>query len=388
MIKRFRYEGFLKGRWIEGNLFAFNQRQALARLESRKVVVDSLATAGGQRISGREWLAFTQGMAGLLGTGVPLKEAGDLWLDEDEKAAHWRGVFSDVTAGKPFANALRDQVNAPAILVAMVRMGEATGQLDDAFHQAAQALEARQKLQSAIWGALAYPMVVLLVATIAMAVLFAYVLPIFSELYRRYQTDLPWLTSQLMALLDWGRQWAWFLGLGLLVALVALIQLNRQPNWHYRFHHWLLRLPLIGKHIAAYQQIQFCQALGQLLGAGVGLLEALRITEPSLSNAVWRKRLASCLPQIEQGASPAACFAQAKVLNPKLARMATLGEEAGQLAKTLRDLGRLEKADLDRRLATHISLLEPLLIVGMALVIGTVLVALYLPMFDIVNIME
>ena len=388
MIKRFKYEGFLKGRWTEGSIFAVNQRQAQARLAGRKIVVDSLASASGHRISGREWLAFAQGMAGLLATGVPLKEAGDLWLAEGEKAQHWRHVFEAVTSGVPLAQALREKVNAPAILVAMVRMGEATGQLDEAFDQAAQALEAKQKLQSAVWGALAYPMVVLLVATIAMAVLFTYVLPIFGELYRRYQTELPWLTEQLMGFLGWMRQWGWFAGLALAAFPIMAFQLSRQPNWRLRFHGWMLRVPLVGRHIAAYQQIQFCQASGQLLGAGVGLLEALRITGPSLSNALWRERLASCLPKIESGASPTACFSQAQVLSPKLARMAHLGEEAGQLAKTLQDLARLEKADLDRRLATHISLLEPLLIVGMALVIGMVLVALYLPMFDIVNIME
>lgn len=387
-MRRYRYEGVVNGQWTQGITFARSQDHARVRLEQRQVVVDSLEPLGKGSISGKEWLSFSQGMAGLLATGVPLKDAGDLWLADGSNHPVWTKVFQDVTAGIALSQALESQAKAPAMLVALVRMGEATGSLDEAFRQAAETLEEQQKLRSAVWGALAYPMIVVLVAALAMGVLFVYVLPIFSDLYSRYQTDLPWLTSQLMALLAGMRAY----GLLMLITLGGIFLLTwnllKHETWRLRWHRFLLRIPVLRKHLAAYQQIVFCQGMGQLLAAGVGLLEAIRITLPSLANLVWRRRLEACLAPIEQGASPAHCFTQEQVLPAKLGRMAMLGEEAGRLATTLKDLGRLEKNELDRRLAAHISMLEPLLIVGMALVIGVVLIALYLPMFDIVNLME
>lgn len=388
MIQRFRYEGTRQGRMLRGTTFARSADHARRRLKRQKVEVDQIHSVGKGRISARDWLVFCQSMAGLLATGVPLKEAGDLWLTDADSQGPWHHIFTQVTQGTSLGEALEAQAQTPSMVIALVRMGEATGQLDLAFNKAADTLEERQKLQSAISGALAYPLVVLLVASLAIGILFIYVLPIFSDLYQRYQTDLPVLTSLLMACLDGLRAWGWLLAI-LLVLFAGLgWQLSQKPAIRLRIDRLILRMPLVGKHVSSYQQILFAQGLGQLLTAGIGLLEAIRITLPSLGNKEWRHRLQNCLTPIEQGASPAQTFSREHVLRDKSGHLVVLGEEAGRLAATLLDVARMEKNELDRRLAKHISMLEPLLIVGMALVIGVVLIALYLPMFDIVNLME
>jgi type IV pilus assembly protein PilC len=317
-----------------------------------------------------------------------LNEAGELWSDDARSRERWSPLFAQVRQGVPLSDVLAGRKIFPAYMVAMIRIGEATGTLPLAFTKCADYLAARHGFRQSLVAALVYPAIVLAVAAVALVILFLHVLPIFEEMYRRFDTELPLLTRALIAAMNFLRaNVLWLVLVGVIISLLFR-HAYRNDSRRLNLDHRLLHLPFLGGFMRQYYQMVLCSGLGHLLAAGIGLLEALDILVPIVPNRWLQRCVSAARQEVAKGRSLAESFRQHKVLALRSIKLVHIAEQSADLAGTLSDLAVMLEETVTHQLKRFTSAFEPLLIVLMALVIGVVLVALYLPMFDIVSVME
>lgn len=386
-MPRYRYQAFVEGRQVSGNIRADNLSAAEETLLTKGVLVDEIRPAGKVKgLKDADLLDFARGMASLTRTGVRLSEAGALWIEDLKDPAPWDTIFARVNEGTPLSTAMDEYGGFPAYMVSMIQIGEATGSLHRSFEKTATYLRDKQQLRNTVISALTYPMVVLVVAVIAMAVLFTKVLPIFEQSYRRFGNELPIPTKMLMEFMAFLQQFGIYFFLGFLVAGLLFKQWLVLPRNRLRFDRFIYKVPVVGSLMALSHNTLFCTSLSHLLDSGVGLLEALSLVV--VPNRHMRLQLNTATDAVARGIPLSESLQEQGLLEPKLIRMISLGEESGEMSRTLEDSGMMLAERLERKLKRFTTLFEPILIVTLALVIGTVLIALYLPMFDIVSIME
>jgi len=388
-MPRFHYQGFQYGQAVKGKIRARDRADANGRLLNRQITVDELRSGDRVRaFSEQELIRFSRGMASLLRAGVPLSEAGDLWAEDLKQGDRWTPIFRSVREGVPLSDAAAASGGFPRYLVAIFRIGEATGTLKTSFEKSADYLTERRAIRQTLISALIYPAIVLVVAAAAMLVLFLYVLPVFEEMYAKFDADMPTITLLLMGGMTFLRATGPWLALGLTGVTLLAWQRIQTPTGRAQFDALLYRIPLFGSFLKSYHQTLFCQSLGHLLEAGLGLLDALEILGPIIPNSGMRASIAQSRGAIARGVSLNQSLRANKVFPPRLLKMVAMAEQSGSLSKTLCDLGDMLKAEIDDKVKAFASIFEPLLIVTLAIVIGFVLVALYLPMFDIVEVLE
>ncbi len=386
-MPRYRYEGLKDGEWVEGFLKADSAIEAeQAGLEKGVYIETLIQTGRHKKLSQKELLQFTQGMNSLLKAGLPLKEAANLWTEDAKDPEFWNQLFSHVLAGKALSEEMEEHA-FPPYLVAMTRIGETTGRLQESFDYCVLYLLEQRKLKQTLVSALTYPAMVLCVAFIAILILFLYVMPVFEEMYQRYDSQLPLITQWLMGSMSFIRaNW-----ISLLFVVVGIIAVLKQTSKTRRFREWrdqwILVFPGLSVFSKQYFDTLICQSLGNLLTSGVGILESMHILVPLVSSIPIQKRLQEATIWIAQGVSPAESFDKEKLFNKRIRRMIRVGEESGDLGDVLTQLGQIELETLQARLKSFTNVLEPLIIIGISIIIGVILTALYLPMFDIVQAM-
>lgn len=385
----FKYQGARNGQPVSGTVQAATSWEAETQLLGQQVLVESLREHDqSQRISAREILAFTQSMAGLMESGFSVMDSGEFWMEQARHPQVWSAMFQRVQQGDSLWEVLEDSPSVPKLVCAMVRMGESTGDLAGGFRQSAHFLEARMDMIQNIRSALSYPALVMTVSMGAISVLVFYVLPIFEEMYKRFGHDLPWLTRNLLGLLHHGRQFGFLYGLLLALFLVTYIWARKQPGFRLKHDAGLFRAPLVGPAYRQTIQNVFCQGMASLLKAGIGILESLELASNLVQNRHFQKQVHLARSEISTGKPPAEVFVELGLLQPGLARMLRIGEESGQLSQAFLEIHHYLDFRTRSRLKTMEGFMEPILIVSLAAVIGVILVALYMPMFDLVQILD
>ena len=384
---RFRYEGVHLGTTVQGTLRARTVDDAAKILRGRDFLIARLEPVKRRKtFSDAELANFCRGMTSLMGSGAPLADAGVLWARDLKNSGPWLDIFEKVIQGRPLSQAA--QPFFPAWLLAMIRIGEASGSMRQSFESSWRYLEDRRRLRRALVSAMTYPAIVLAAATFALAVLLGYVLPIFQDMYRKFDADLPVLTRLLMAVMVFLRDYGLLLALCVAVivyGLTAVFKNDPQRLWLDRLTY---RLPLLGGFIALCHQARFCASLGHLLTSGVGLLEALEIISSIMANRDFRLRINEVRDAVARGETMAKAMGDQSVLSGGNLKIVEMAEQSAALGSAFSDLGETLTEEVNHQTSTFTALFEPILIVVLAVVIGFVLIALYLPMFDIVQIME
>ncbi len=387
MRVRFAYEAINEGKRVKGTVRGNSLFEAERTLIDRQWTVLHIEPVSKEQLFREtELIGFSQGMASLLRSGVPLTEAGLLWSEDHKNSERWTGLFLEVMEGIPLSLAARNQF--PPYLIAMIAIGEATGTLARSFESSASYLTERRNFKQTLASAMVYPAVVLVVALAALVILLVYVLPIFEEMYRKFDATLPAITRGLLGLMTLVGQYGLWVVLGSVAAWWLLVHFFRNEERRQRRDAAIYRLPLLGHFIWDIHQALFCQSLGFLRDSGVDLLEALVTLAPILANRDYRNRVTRVVDLVERGIPLSEALAQENVLSNRNLKIIHLAERSGELGPALLDLGAMLRQSIDQKTKTFASLFEPILIVAVALVIGFVLVALYLPMFDIVQVME
>jgi general secretion pathway protein F len=396
----YRFEALdAAGKSSSGLLEADNAKAARAQLRARELVplvvtpVTAATTDGsaarfkGRVFSGSTRAVWTRQLAGLVGSGLPLERALTALADEAEGerqrelVAHLK---SEVNAGSSFARAL---ATAPhefdEIYRAVVAAGEQSGALGAVLERLADDLEQQQALRAKVLGAMLYPAIVSLVAVIIVTVLVTWVVPQIANVFTSSKRALPFLTVAMLGLSGFVRQWGWAVLLLLAAGGTALGLARRNEAFRESTDAALLRLPLLGRLIRGYNAARFGGTLAMLAGAGVPILKALQAAAETLGNRAMRHDALDALVQVREGAPLASALAAKKRFPGLLAMFARLGEQTGQLPRMLDRAAAQLSGEVQRRAMGAATILEPLLIVGMGLVVVVIMLAVLLPIIQL-----
>jgi general secretion pathway protein F len=341
-----------------------------------------------RRVFGSTSLAvWTRQLAGLVGSGLPLERALTALADEAEDprqrelVAHLR---SEVNAGSPFARAL---ASAPRefddVYRAVVAAGEQSGALGAVLERLADDLEDRQALRAKLIGATLYPAIVSVIAVIIVVFLVTYVVPQVASVFTSTKRALPFLTTAMLAISAFVRQWGWLIAALLAAGAGILAFALRSEAFRERFDAGWLTLPMVGRLARGYNAARFSGTLAMLAGAGVPILKALQAAAETLNNRAMRQDAMDALVQVREGAPLAAALAGKKRFPGLLAMFARLGEQTGQLPQMLARAASQLGAEVQRRALAMATVLEPLLIVAMGVVVMLIVLAVLLPIIQL-----
>ena len=330
---------------------------------------------------------WTRQLAGLISSGLPLERALTALIEEIDSEPQRQLVASlraEVNGGSTFAKSLalypRD---FSQIYRAVIDAGEHSGHLDQVLSRLADDLEERDQLKNSLIGASLYPAIVTCFAFVVVMVLMSYVVPQVAEVFSGTKHALPLLTRIMLGFSDLIRHW-WWLGAGLAIVGTVLLRLSlRQPAFRQRFDAGWLQLPVVGKLSRNYNAARFASTLAMLSNAGVPILKALQAAAQTVSNQAMRQDAIDALDQVREGAPLASALAQKKRFPALLSMFARLGEQTGELPQMLQRVANQLAGDVKRRAMRLATILEPLLIVGMGIIVGIIVMAVLMPIIQL-----
>jgi type IV pilus assembly protein PilC len=341
----------------------------------------------GRRVKAKDRASFVRQLATMVGAGLPILRALAVLARESTcppLAAVAETVRRDVSAGSSLSEALaRHPRHFDRLAVAMVRVGEAGGALDEVLDRLATTMERQVELRRRVRSAMAYPVAVAGMVVLILAAMVLFIVPMFEDMYAQLDATLPTPTRFLLGIVAVLRGW-WFVELPVVVlGAVALRRWRRSPQGRYRWDAWSLRLPLFGPLVHRSAIARFARTLASLLRAGVPVLTGLEIAAEASSNRVVVEAAGRAAQELRGGASLATALRAEPVIPTLLGEMVAVGEETGAVDALVEKAADAYEADVAATVDGLTSLLEPLLVAAIGAVVGAMLVCLYLPMFDI-----
>jgi type IV pilus assembly protein PilC len=271
------------------------------------------------------------------------------------------------------------------LYVSMIAAGEAGGILDVILQRLAVYIEKIVRLQSQVRSALAYPVTVLLIAAGVVFVILWKVIPVFAQLFAGLGGELPFLTRVVVDSSNFvGRFWWAVIG-GLVLIWVALKQYHKTENGRRVIDGLLLKIPAIGMLLRKIAVARFCRTLATLTASGVPILDGLEITARTSGNAIIEDAVLAVRKAVEEGKTLSAPLAETKVFPPMVVQMINVGEQTGALDQMLSKIADFYEEEVDTAVAGLMKLIEPLMILVLGGIIGTIVTAMYLPMYAILN---
>ncbi len=346
----------------------------------------------GPSIKTRDVVIFTRQFATMINAGLPLVQSLSILAQQTENKALkdvTRAVVYDVEAGNTLADAMRKHPKAFSDLyVNMVAAGEAGGILDTILLRLATFLEKNDALVRKVKGAMVYPGVIMTVAAGAIAILLIFVIPTFQEMFASVNMELPVPTRIVIGLSSFLIHWWWgvLLAIGLLV--LAIRQYRATPDGRKQIDRLLLNSPVLGDLLRKSAVSRFTRTLGTLISSGVSILDGLEITAKTAGNRVIHDAVMQSRQSIAGGETIAGPLEQSKVFPPMVISMVAVGEQTGGLDEMLSKIADFYDEEVDVAVSALLSLMEPIMITVLGVVVGGMVVAMYLPIFDMVNAVQ
>ena len=330
---------------------------------------------------------MTRRLSTLLGSSVPVYEAITT-LYEQEIPGELKDVLgrirSRLAEGANLARALaEDSAVFSESYVSMVAAGEASGALESILDKLADFLEEQEAVRSRIVSSLAYPALMVVVGTAVMIFLLAFVIPKIIVIFEQNKATLPLITILLIKVSTLLRKGWWLLAAAGIGVVYTYRRLIRQENLRLKRDIWLLKIPLIGPLVSTLILSRFSKILGLLLASGVPVIKAMEITGEVVVNRQYRKVLQSVREELAEGGSLSASLRNTELFPPMLVHMVAVGEKGGTLETMLTKAGSSFEKEFVASVTRFMSLLEPLMVLAMGVVVGTVVVAVLLPIFQL-----
>lgn len=330
---------------------------------------------------------LTRQLATLLGAGLPIDEAlGALseQADSERQRALTVALRARVTEGASLAQALREFPESfPDIFCATVAAGEQSGHLDSVLDKLADYAESSDALRQKVLAALAYPLLLTIVAIAVVTGLLGWVVPQIVGVFENLHQALPWPTRALIALSAFVRHWGWLLVLLAVAAIVALRLALRREAIRYRWHATLLRVPLVGRLVRAANTARATRTLALLAGSAVPLLDALGITAQVVPNLPMREALRGAAFKVREGSAFSRALGDSGQFPPVALRLIASGERSGELPRMLDEAAQQQQRELDRWMTVLTSVLGPAVILAVGAMVLFIVLAILLPIFDL-----
>jgi type IV pilus assembly protein PilC len=343
----------------------------------------------GTGIKTRDIVIFTRQFATMINSGLPLVQSLDILAEQTENQAFKKviqEVLYDVESGNTLADSMKKHPKVfTELYVNMVAAGEAGGILDTILLRLATFLEKNDALIRKIKGAMIYPGVILTVAVLAVVILLLFVIPTFQTMFESAGVPLPMPTRIVIGMSAFLQAFWWALGLGVIVAAFLFRQVYATSDGKLLFDRILLRLPILGDLQRKAAVARFTRTLGTLVSSGVAILEGLEITAKTAGNRVIHDAVMSSRASIAGGETIAAPLKESGVFPPMVVQMINVGEQTGGLDEMLSKIADFYDEEVDAAVEALLSAMEPIMIVFLGTIVGGMIVAMYLPIFDMIN---
>jgi general secretion pathway protein F len=335
---------------------------------------------------------LTRQLATLIGAGLPIDEALDA-LSEQAENERQRGLTMSLRArvmeGASLAQALGEFPESfPEIFRATVTAGEQSGRLETVLEKLADYAEARDALKQKILAALAYPLLLSLVAIAVVAGLLTWVVPQIVGVFQNLHQTLPLATRALMALSAFLRSWGWLILIALIASMVATRLALRDESMRFRWHALLLRLPLVGRLTRAANTARATRTLALLVESAVPLLDALGIAAQVVPNLPMRDALKRAAFKVREGNAFSRALGESGQFPPVALRLIASGERSGQLPRMLGEAAAQQQRELDRWLTALTAVLGPAVILAVGAMVLFIVLAILLPIFNLNEIVK
>lgn len=340
-----------------------------------------------KHVSARTLAIFSRQMAGLINAGLPLMRTLSILIEQtDDKKlqAALVQVQADVESGSSLSAALaRHPQTFPPLMLSIVKVGESGGFLGGALSSIAENYQREAELQNKIRAAVTYPIIVLIIALIGVLVMVTFVVPIFEDMFAGLGSDLP-LPTQILVTLSNNMWWVLPALALIILAIVLWWRANKHTEQVRRtIDPITLKMPVFGKLTTKIAVARFSRNLSMMLQAGVPIIQALGIVGQASNNWKIEQAVREVQESIRQGRTLAAPLAKAEVFPAMVPQMVSVGEESGTLVEMLTSIADFYEDEVETATSQLSSTIEPLLIVGLGIVIGGMVISLYLPIFTL-----
>ncbi len=387
------------GEITSGELQVENREEAMAQLRRQRLIPVKMEEkegfkmpAFGSGVATRDIVIFTRQFATMINSGLPLVQSLDILAKQSENPVLRKtieGVLYDVESGQTLADALRNHPKVfPELYTNMVAAGEAGGILDTILLRLAVFLEKADQLRRKIKGAMIYPSVILTVAIGAVAVLLIFVIPVFQEMFASVNLKLPGPTAFVIFLSETLQSKWYVFVITIFMGVTILKQTYKTPNGQLFLDRVLLNMPILGPMQRKAAIARFTRTLGTLVSSGVSILDGLEITAKTAGNRVLHDAIMESRASIAGGETISEPLKKSGVFPPMVTSMINVGEQTGGLDEMLTKIADFYDEEVDAAVEALLAAMEPIMIVFLGVIVGGMIVAMYLPIFDMINAVE
>ena len=367
------------------------QRLNVVKIDEAKAAANTTKKKGG-KISMRDIVIFTRQFSTMINAGLPLVQALDILAKQSENKALkdvTLAVVFDVESGHTVADALRKHPKAfTELYVNMVAAGEAGGILDTILMRLATFMEKNDALVRKVKGAMIYPGVIMSVAAIAICVLLIFVIPTFERMFASVGLALPLPTRVVIGMSKFLTGYWWAVIAGGFIAATSLKKYYASSDGKLVIDRLLLKAPVLGDVLRKSAVSRFTRTLGTLIGSGVSILDGLEITAKTSGNRVIQDAIMESRASIAGGETISAPLQKSAVFPPMVISMIAVGEQTGGLDEMLSKIADFYDEEVDAAVSGLLAMMEPLMIVFLGVIVGGMVVAMYLPIFDMINAVQ
>jgi type IV pilus assembly protein PilC len=389
------------GEIVEGVYIADSEDRLRRELEDKGLYILSLQRRGAlrgislgvprrRRISRSDFLVFNQELATLLKAGMPLVQSLDI-LRQRVSNVTFKGVldsvYEKVKAGTALSDAFTEHGDLfPGVYAASLLAGERSGNLDSVIRRYVAYEKIIGGVRRRTISALIYPAILVVMMVVLIGIIVLRVVPAFSDFYGNFDRPLPLSTQLIVAVSQFAVNNLLLILAVTGGAIAALMIWTRRPGQRARVHHLMLRLPWAGETLRKFATAQLARTLATLLGGGIPLVNALEISVRSISNRYLAEELEDVRRQVQEGQSFSGALRTRGVLPDVAVKMVEVGESTGALQEMLNSLADFYDEEIETEVSRFITLVEPILLIVMGIVIAVVVLALYMPLFELSSV--
>lgn len=390
------------GETITGSLEADNVSMLIASLRSQGLIIISVTDEGikkpiirftrGGRVKLDDLVIFSRQLATMVDAGMPLTHSLDILAEQTENRRFGNmiaKIHDDVEGGSSLSDAMvKHKKVFSTLFVSMVKAGESSGTLDEILNRLAAYLEKASSLTKKIRAALVYPTVVTIMAALITLLLLIRVIPVFKDIYKDFGAQLPGPTMVLIAISDFLRRYFLLMAGGVVVIAVLATRYISTPEGKTKFDRLRLKLPIFGILFRKVSIAKFTRTLSTLVKSGVPILSSLDIVAKTSGNRVVELAITEVRDRIREGETIAEPLSKCDVFPPMVVRMISVGEKTGELEKMLTKIADFYEEQVDIAVTGLTSMIEPLIIAFLGVVIGTIVICMFMPIFKISQIVQ
>jgi len=398
---KFNYQARTKSGEIQsGTIEASSKEAALSLLHKYDLYVTFIEKARAlfwekkiaifERITSKEVVMFSRQLSIMFRSQVSLIEALQT-LAEQTKNQNFKEkilkISQEVEGGAPFSKALALYPHIfSSFYVSIVKSGESSGNLSESLDYLAKHLEREYRLLSGVRGAMIYPIFIIVVMFIVLIAMVIFVFPHFTEILTQSQIELPLVTKIVLAFFEFLRTRGWILFGGIVGLAVFLWRYSKSPQGRKILDKFFLGLPLIGSFFKKIYLTRFAENLSTLISGGLPIVKSLEITGDIVENSVYQKIILKTKEEVKKGRTISSVLSgYPDTFSPLVVQMVLVGEKTGTLEKTLEDIATFYQQEIERGIDNLLSILEPVLIVFLGLVVGFVMMAVFIPMYQMMG---